>query len=349
MRITDSSVASQATHSYASQQQTQLSMRYQAPSAPHHHQHDAAQTRPEVSISSAGQEQAAHKTGDKDSKQQLSPYMSLVKQLLEYMLGHAIDLGQTVDGNGASSDAGSNGSSDTQAAPPPQQDGGSEGGFALDYSYSYQEQEAAQYSTSGVVKTADGREIQFNAELSMSRSYSETSSLNIATGSLAKQQKDPLILNFGGTAGQLSSQTFAFDIDNDGKQDQISQLKQGAAFLALDQNGNGKIDNGSELFGTQTGNGFAELARYDQDGNGWIDEGDAVFGQLKLWLKDDSGQDKLVNLKSMGVGAIYLGAAKADFSINDQQNNNLGKVRASGVYLTEAGAVGSLQQVDLSV
>lgn len=42
--------------------------------------------------------------------------------------------------------------------------------------------------------------------------------------------------------------------------------------LSLDQNGNGEIDNGTELFGTKSGDGFADLARYDLDYNGWIDE-----------------------------------------------------------------------------
>ncbi len=86
----------------------------------------------------------------------------------------------------------------------------------------------------------------------------------------------------------------------------MNLLKSGSGFLGLDSNNNGRIDNGKELFGTQSGDGFADLARYDSDGNGWIDEGDPVYARLKVWLKDASGADKVISLADAGVGAIYL-------------------------------------------
>ena len=49
----------------------------------------------------------------------------------------------------------------------------------------------------------------------------------------------------------------------------------------FDRNGNGKADNGSELFGVASGNGFADLRRLDEDRNGWIDESDAAFDRLQ--------------------------------------------------------------------
>ena len=62
----------------------------------------------------------------------------------------------------------------------------------------------------------------------------------------------------------------------------------------MDRNGDGKINDGSELFGTKSGDGFKDLASYDADGNGWIDENDAIFSQLKIWTKDEDGKDKLI-------------------------------------------------------
>lgn len=63
----------------------------------------------------------------------------------------------------------------------------------------------------------------------------------------------------------MTDQKFYFDLDADGTADRISMLKSGSGFLALDKNGNGKIDDGSELFGTQSGDGFADLEEYDID------------------------------------------------------------------------------------
>lgn len=96
-------------------------------------------------------------------------------------------------------------------------------------------------------------------------------------------------------------QTFFFDIDCDGVEDEISKLISGSGFLALDQNGDGIINDGSELFGTQSGNGFADLAKFDSDGNGFIDENDEIFDRLKIWCMDENGQPHLYSLKEKGV------------------------------------------------
>lgn len=129
----------------------------------------------------------------------------------------------------------------------------------------------------------------------------------------------------------------------------MNLLKSGSGFLGLDSNNNGRIDNGKELFGTQSGDGFADLARYDSDGNGWIDEGDPVYARLKVWLKDASGADKVISLADAGVGAIYLGAASTSFDLKDSSNALAGRIQSTGVYLNNNGSVGTIQHVDLSI
>ena len=143
---------------------------------------------------------------------------------------------------------------------------------------------------------------------------------------------------------------FLFDLDADGKEEEVSFAGRGSGFLALDKNGDGKINDGSELFGTKSGDGFGDLAAYDEDGNGWIDEADSVFKDLKVWTKDENGKDVLMNLKDADVGAIYLGSAQTEFSLNNQatQQTN-GIIRKTGVYLKESGGVGTVQHVDLAV
>ena len=82
----------------------------------------------------------------------------------------------------------------------------------------------------------------------------------------------------------------------------------------------------------------------DGDKNGWIDEADAAFSQLAVW----SG-DSFNSLKQQGVGALYTAAVDAPFSLKTSSNELLGQIRAAGLYLSEAGAVGQMQQVDLAV
>ena len=123
----------------------------------------------------------------------------------------------------------------------------------------------------------------------------------------------------------------------------------GSGFLILDRNGDGQVNDGSELFGVQSGDGFADLAQYDLDDNQWIDENDAVYRDLQVWQKDGEGRDSLRSLAQSGVGALYLGRVASPFSVNTATNQSLGLVRSTGIFLYETGQVGSLQQVDLAL
>ncbi len=162
-------------------------------------------------------------------------------------------------------------------------------------------------------------------------------------------KKDPLVINFGGTAAQLTDAKFSFDLNADGKAEQISFVGAGSGFLALDKNGDGKIGNGGELFGPASGNGFQELAAYDQDKNGWIDENDAVYQKLQVWIKDAKGNDTLGALAQKNVGALYLGNIGTPFDIKNSQNQLDGQIKSSGVYLKEDGGAGTMQQIDLTI
>lgn len=220
--------------------------------------------------------------------------------------------------------------------------------WATGIEHYYEETESSSFYSSGTVKTADGRTIEFDIEAEMSRTFAEYTSVQIDYG--AVQLMDPLVINLNGGTAEVSDQKFLFDIDCDGKMDNISLLARGCGFLALDRNGDGKINDGSELFGAKSGNGFADLAVFDMDGNGWIDENDEIFNHLRIWTKDESGNDKLVALGVAGVGAIYLGHVGTKFSLNSKEDNSTNAVvRNSGLFLRENGEAGVIQQVDLAV
>lgn len=209
------------------------------------------------------------------------------------------------------------------------------------------ESESTTFVTKGIVQTADGRNIGFNMEVSMSRAFmQETNMLEVKE----YIKTDPLMINIDTNVGTVSDQKFFFDLDADGKEERISFAGKGSGFLALDKNGDGKINDGSELFGTGSGDGFRDLAEYDEDGNDWIDENDSIFYRLKVWTKDENGNDFLIDLKKADVGAIYLRNADTQFSLKDDENRLNAEIKKTGIYLREStGAVGTLNHVDLVI
>ena len=216
-----------------------------------------------------------------------------------------------------------------------------------EHMYTYEENETTTFSTQGKVCTADGREIEFGIDVTMSRSFYEQYTTKY-TREIPNYQ-DPLVINLDGNVTNVTDQKFFFDLDCDGLEDSISTLGSGSGFLALDKNGDGVINDGSELFGAKSGNGFKELATFDLDGNGWIDEADEIFEHLKVWTKDDEGKDVLFTLKEAGVGAICLQAQRTPFNITDENNESKAMVRQSGFYLKENGVAGLIQQVDMAM
>lgn len=209
------------------------------------------------------------------------------------------------------------------------------------------ETEQTAFSTTGTVKTADGREISFNMDIGMSREFQQYYEEDITLAQF--QMCDPLVINLDTNIAGLSDQKFYFDIDADGEMDEISQLKSGSGYLALDKNGDGTINDGNELFGTSSGNGFADLAKYDEDGNGWIDENDSVWNQLKIWCKDENGKDVLYRLADKGVGAICLKNTSTDFTLKGETSGQTnGAIRNTGIFLYENGNVGTVQHVDVT-
>ena len=219
--------------------------------------------------------------------------------------------------------------------------------FSFSRQYYHEETENTGFATQGTVKCADGREINFNLNVTMSRSFQEYYEENVRM--MEVSMCDPLVINLGGDIAELSDQTFLFDLDGDGQKDEINRLGAGSGFLALDKNGDGVINDGNELFGTKSGNGFADLAAYDTDRNGFIDEGDEIWHKLKIWVMDENGEGQLYSLAEKGVGAICLQNAATDFAITDENNQAKGRIRNTGFFLYENGGAGSVQHVDMTL
>lgn len=125
----------------------------------------------------------------------------------------------------------------------------------------------------------------------------------------AAQAKDPLVLDLDGRGPATTGRTGArvFDLAADGSAAPTSFVAGGSAFLALDRNGNGRIDDGGELFGDQHGaaDGYEELRRFDANADGTVDAEDPVYGRLLLLY----GSGATTGLAAAGIRSLSLEAS----------------------------------------
>jgi hypothetical protein len=271
----------------------------------------------------------------------------IMKDMVEMITGKEIKLldpSTIQDSSGTAAVDPQSAQNNPQSSAPQRQ------GWGVDYYYkeTHATKEGVAVTASGTVTTADGNSIKFTALLEMTHETYNEMTVSVKAGDALI---DPLMIDTTGNGVQLSGAKFNFDLNTDGVKELINAPSVGTGFLAYDKNGNGIIDNGSELFGPQSGNGFSELSQFDTDKNGWIDENDSIFGKLSVWQKNADGTDSQTSLKESGIGAIYLGHASSPFNLtdaNNPQNTSVaGVLRDTGVFMRETGQTGFIQEVDL--
>lgn len=126
----------------------------------------------------------------------------------------------------------------------------------------------------------------------------------------------PIVIDLGQPSLDFTSAAAGvyFDLDADGAPDALAWTDAGGGdgFLALDRDGNGRIDSGRELFGNHTvqrssedPNGFRALALYDVSGDGVISSDDPVWSSLRIWVDaNHNGVSEDGELAPLGAYAI---------------------------------------------
>jgi hypothetical protein len=150
---------------------------------------------------------------------------------------------------------------------------------------------------------------------------------------------DPLVLDMKGDGIELTSAGGGaiFDINGDGQKESTAWVKGSSAFLAMDRNDNGRIDDGGELFGDQHGaaDGFQELARFDFNGDTVIDRKDPVFKTLKVY-QDLNGNGSIDTGEVASIEKVGIASINLDFEKSDINKNGNGLV-LRGSFTTEDG------------
>ncbi|TSE21035.1 hypothetical protein Talka_00699 [Tepidimonas alkaliphilus] len=206
------------------------------------------------------------------------------------------------------------------------------------------EQSTLQVWAQGQITLTDGRTLALDLKLELHHERLQVE----AVTARAQRTKDPLMIALDTNPIGLSNWRFAFDLDADGQTEAVPFAAPGAGWLVLDRDGNGRIDDGREVLGALSGDGFADLAALDEDGNGWIDEADAAFEALRVWVRTGAHDPgRLLTLREAGVGALHTGRVASPWTLRTNDGAVAGLVRASGLYLAETGAARLLQQIDL--
>jgi hypothetical protein len=198
--------------------------------------------------------------------------------------------------------------------------------------------QAVQASFSGDLQLSDGSSISFAFDFSMEISWARYSYTE-------QPLQDPLVVSLSGSPVQLSSDSSLFDLRSDGNEVKLPQLAAQQYYLAYDRNQDQQVNNGTELFGPRTGQGFAELAKFDDNGNGFIDPADDIWQYLYLWRP----KQQLLSMTEAKLGAFSLSSAATAMPLLDKQQQKQGEIQRSGLAFTQDARPVLVQQIDLVV
>ncbi len=276
--------------------------------------------------------------------------LMVMRRLIEAMTGRKVRLVRSNDMQQSEADHKALDALANQAQAPTATSDASNGneragwGLELDIVRTQVETTAVDFSARGSIVTEDGKVVTFEASFIKQSEKISIEKLTLRAGDA--QLKDPLVLLYSGTHAELTQQTQAFDLDANGSQEQLPGLANGA-YVVQDLNGNGRVDDGKELLGALSGDGFADLAAMDEDGNGFVDAGDSRFNRLYLWQPGRADVNSLTSLADAEILGLFTGKVATPFDLQSPTGELSGRVRTTGIYVTEDGIVRPLEQIDV--
>jgi LysM repeat protein len=168
--------------------------------------------------------------------------------------------------------------------------------------------------------------------------------------------RSPLTLDLDGdgiveTTSKTDSGVY-FDHDNNGFAEQSGWVGKDDGLLIYDKNNNGKIDNGSELFGNNTilsngnkaTNGFEALKDLDTNNDGKIDNQDAEFNNLKVW-QDKNSNGKLDDGELLNITDVGIKSLNTDYTNSNEVDNNNNHHKQQGNFTKTDGTTNKMNDV----
>lgn len=166
-----------------------------------------------------------------------------------------------------------------------------------------------------VVEVSDSNALNLSYNEIKNAEFNINGLFDAARGQVIIQRRDPVVLDLDGDGIETvgTSAGVMFDHDGDDVKNASGWVKGDDAFVVLDRNGNGRIDNGGELFGDHTvlasgkkaANGFEALAELDENKYGVFNATDARFAEVKLWRDlNQNGVSDAGELKSFAESGV---------------------------------------------
>jgi len=192
----------------------------------------------------------------------------------------------------------------------------------------------------------DNQAVNLNYQLQLNSQYSTASTVNMSAAAL----KDPLVIQYGAQSiGKIIGYQ-ALDINNDKQQDNLPIFSGDVGYLVYDKNNDQQVNNGSELFGPTSNNGFAELAMLDSNQNGYFDQQDDKYQQVYIWQPkhmNSAEEQNLVTLSQAGIKAISLNAIDTQFNFRGDHGEIDAQLTQSSFAITNNNQAVGVHQIDV--
>lgn len=195
-------------------------------------------------------------------------------------------------------------------------------------------QETQRVSQLGEAREGDE---QFKLEVQTigTQTFTPAPGANVTVVDAHIQRISPIIIDLDGDGVKtvsIDDSQARFDMDLDGTADRTGWAERDDGLLAVDSNQDGVINDRSELFGGNVGEGFAKLAGFDSNRDGRVDASDERFSELKIW-RDADGDGQTDGGELISLDAAGLTSLRVEYETRaEEQNGNLLLERSSATF-----------------